>query len=162
MIQDPSVMHFVRNDTAQAICLWVYAVSTGASLVYALFNLRKLTGIITEKRLKTRSSNGSDMTSFSRVTGLVGIVYLTAFMWCLGFFVLDSIWSTPDQVAKVIASSGQFVMGGAALFAPYAFNQLSQIFSKSQQLPDSSKAQVPGADAPPSIADVQRLLQPRG
>jgi hypothetical protein len=48
----------------------------------------------------------------------------------LGLFILINIWAAPDAVAKVISASGDFIMTGSALFAPYAFNQLSQIFGR--------------------------------
>lgn len=72
--------------------------------------------------------DGQPPSSYSRLAGLVGAVVLGCFLWALGNVVLYKAFSDPTEVSGLIAGVGGFFLGGAALFAPYAFNQLGIAF----------------------------------
>jgi hypothetical protein len=95
--------------------------------------------------------------SFSRVTGIIGATFVTAFLWCLGLNIIVKVWFDADGVGKVLAGSGDFVLTGSALFMPYAFNQLSQVFNRTPAAPQTSSptAASPGAPLlpPPSARE---------
>ena len=73
------------------------------------------------------NSNG-DGDSYSRITGCAGAVVLTSFIWALGNAVIYNAYMSPDAVGKLLTDVAPFILSGAALFAPYAFNQLSSVF----------------------------------
>lgn len=72
---------------------------------------------------------GGDATSYSRVTGLVGATIMACFLWALGNVVVWNLMvGKGEAVSAAIADVGGFFLGGASLFAPYAFNQLKEAF----------------------------------
>jgi hypothetical protein len=64
--------------------------------------------------------------SFSRVAGSIGAIVLAAFIGGVSYWILYGLFNGND-LAK-LKEIGPFVLAGSALFAPYAFNQLSAIF----------------------------------
>lgn len=73
---------------------------------------------------------GSDNTSYSRLAGMVGAIVLAAFFWALGDVILFKLFA-PDgttQITAMMAGLSTYFLSGTALFAPYAFNQVSAIF----------------------------------
>jgi hypothetical protein len=69
-----------------------------------------------------------DNTSYSRVTGLIGAVVLAAFFWALGNIILFKAFESIAEVAQLVSAVTTYILAGAALFAPYAVNQLTNIF----------------------------------
>ena len=74
-------------------------------------------------------TNDKDMTSYSRVAGVVGAIVLATFLWALGNIVLYFAIEDADKISTILGNVGDFFLAGAALFAPYAFNQLKHVFS---------------------------------
>lgn len=68
--------------------------------------------------------------SYSRITGLIGTLVLVCFIWAVGNVVLYNAFTAPGSVKQVLDGVGPFILSGAALFAPYAFNKLSQVFTQ--------------------------------
>ncbi len=112
-------------------------ITVGAVLLYALFcayGLAKFyksqeswTGILREKE----NLPGSEApTSFSRVAGAIGAYFLTGFFVIIGGFVISRLWFPPEHNAlgETLGNLDEFIGASVALFAPYAFNQVSQIF----------------------------------
>lgn len=114
----------------QAISLGMYCTASAVAVIVAICKHDSFKDVLADKAMLRADPDKTDQpTSFSRLTGLIGTIYLAAFLWALGFFVLTYIWVDPTKIATVIGESGRFLMAGSALFAPYAFNQLSQIFT---------------------------------
>ncbi|HMD63081.1 MAG TPA: hypothetical protein VKF83_03795 [Stellaceae bacterium] len=67
-------------------------------------------------------------TSYSRLAGLIGAIVLTTFFWALANIVIVKAFTAPDEISKILSSLGPLILAGSALFAPYAFNQLGQMF----------------------------------
>lgn len=68
-------------------------------------------------------------TSYSRIAGMVGAVVLATFLWSLGNIIIYMSFGVTTEVKELLESISAFFLAGASLFAPYAFNQLGQIFS---------------------------------
>lgn len=66
----------------------------------------------------------ADRASASRLVGVFGGVVLTTFFWAVGNAVLLKMMLQPDAVGQLLTGVPSFMASGAALFAPYAFNQL--------------------------------------
>jgi hypothetical protein len=73
---------------------------------------------------------GPDATSYSRLSGFVGAIVLASFLWGLGNVILYKAFAEngPEEIQSLLSSIGSFFLAGAALFAPYAFNQLKGVF----------------------------------
>lgn len=78
------------------------------------------------------TSNVHD-TSYSRVAGLIGLLVLAMFTWALGNVILHYAFAEPSTIETILSKTTNFFLGGSALFAPYAFNQLSAAFGKGSQ-----------------------------
>ena len=151
--------YFFTPELGQRIALGGYIAASLVAAGIAVYKRSDFKGVLSDKARPAPSIalDENAPTSFSRLAGLLGILYLTAFLWGIGFFVLTYIWVAPDAIGKVISDSGQFLMAGSALFAPYAFNQLSQVFGAKA----AENRVVPVAGTPTSD-DIKRALTPKG
>nr|WP_144020737.1 hypothetical protein [Burkholderia sp. AU33423] len=100
--------------------------------------------------LKEKSPTGEStgVTSYSRVTGALGAVILTALFWAVGNVLLTRSISESDidKLAQLPDAFNHFFLIGSALFLPYAFNQLKTLFQW------SANAGIAQADRPPKSA----------
>jgi hypothetical protein len=69
---------------------------------------------------------GSELPSFSRVAGALGGVGIAASFVGIGYWILQQLFFAGDL--SKISQLHLYFAAGAALFLPYAFNQLSSIF----------------------------------
>ncbi len=146
-----------------------------AIFILIAFNLPVLLLIVTlplladlKQAMKEKSPIGgaSDTTSYSRITGLVGAVVLTAFFWAIGNVVLFKAFANVADIKPIIDSSGRLFMVGAALFLPYAFNQIKSAFgaagiAAAQAAPASTPTPSPAPTIPQltlSIANVSTTI----
>ncbi|MBV8566349.1 MAG: hypothetical protein JO273_12925 [Methylobacteriaceae bacterium] len=67
-------------------------------------------------------------TSYSRAAGMVGAVVLSGFVWALGNVVLYKGYTAPGDIKELLTGVAPFLLASSTLFAPYAFNQLSEVF----------------------------------
>jgi hypothetical protein len=108
---------------------WVYVTVGVIALIVGFVNRDAFAAINREKRFADAETQASQLpASFSRTVGLVGLIFLTGFMWVVGLYLV-----TGSEMLKEISESGvfqDFLFAASALFAPYAANQISQIFGK--------------------------------
>ena len=106
-------------------------------IVMLMFNVPVVTlvgFVLSKKRMNEAISEKGpvakgDLTSYSRLTGALGAVILTTFFWALGNIIIWKAFTNIDDMMKISNSVGNFFMIGAALFLPYAFNQIRNIFA---------------------------------
>src|ERR1700677_854136 len=81
--------------------------------------------------LKEKSPIGGagDTTSYSRVTGLVGAVIMTSFFWAMSNIIVFKAFTAINDIKPLIDSVQMFFLVGAAMFLPYAFNQIRSAFA---------------------------------
>jgi hypothetical protein len=96
----------------------------------AMMTLR--TGTVTEQvgsALKEKAPDGTSTgdNSYSRVTGLVGAIMMASLFWIVSNIVIVLAIVHPADVTIVLNSVGKLFLVGAALFLPYAFNQLKSV-----------------------------------
>ena len=77
---------------------------------------------------KTPEGEPSDATSFSRVTGAIGAVVVGSLFWIVSNIVIGAAIVSPQDVGGIVNGFGKMFLVGAALFLPYAFNQLKSVF----------------------------------
>lgn len=67
----------------------------------------------------------AEVPSYSRVGAAVGTFVLATMVLGMGYYML---WSLFTRHTVDLSSVGTYFLSASALFAPYAFNQLSSIF----------------------------------
>jgi len=84
--------------------------------------------VLSEKVVRTGENKPDDEKtgSFSRVAGAVGTIAIAATFVGLGYWIVYGLFF--KQPLEDLAQTGVYFLAGSALFAPYAFNQLSSIF----------------------------------
>lgn len=97
-------------------------------------NLRFIDKALAEKRLvrvvdppplPPATQRADDAPSTSRLGAAVGTLVLAVMALGVGYYML---WSLFTKGSVDLSSIGTYFLSGSALFAPYAFNQLSSIF----------------------------------
>lgn len=66
--------------------------------------------------------------SFSRTAGAFGAAGIAATVIGTGYWVVFALFWLPAAELGRLQSLGFYFLGASALFAPYAFNQLSKLF----------------------------------
>ena len=121
------------SEMQASLFLWIVLIIYNFSTIFLLrIVLRSLSfpSMLVEKRVLTDSTS-TVPTSASRVIASIGSIILATFLWGLGNVVLyKSIISTTADtgIKNLLDDIGNFFLAGAALFAPYAFNQLTSVF----------------------------------
>jgi hypothetical protein len=81
--------------------------------------------------LNEKLPDGTDagVTSYSRVTGAIGAAAITALFWSIGNVIITDALSpsTIGNIKPLVSALLYFFLIGAALFLPYAFNQLKSL-----------------------------------
>ncbi len=96
--------------------------------VRAAFNSKStLRKILAEK---DASGNSGD-TSFSRVAGVMGATMLSSFLIIFGGFIIYHLGEKggADDIKDWFEAAKSYLIFSAALFTPYASNQISKIFT---------------------------------
>src|SRR5271170_942871 len=126
-------------DTETFFLLFTAAIYNAAVVVIMLICFRNMDikSMLREKRYSVvvspapavpiNNSNGNG-NSYSRIVGCAGAVILASFIWALGDAVIYQAYKSPKDVGGMLTGVAPFILSGAALFAPYAFNQLSTLF----------------------------------
>jgi hypothetical protein len=78
---------------------------------------------------KNPIGGADDTTSYSRVTGLVGAVIMTSFFWAMANIIIFKAFTAIGDIRPLIGSVQVFFLVGAAMFLPYAFNQIRSAFA---------------------------------
>ncbi len=101
--------------------------------------------------LKEKSPIGGsdDTTSYSRVTGLVGAVIMTSFFWAMANIIIFKAFTAIGDIRPLISSVQIFFLVGAAMFLPYAFNQIRSAFAAG---PTAAAAATAAANPPTATA----------
>lgn len=83
-----------------------------------------LTAMLQEKTPDGKPSGGL---SYSRVTGLIGAVVVASLFWIMSNISIAIAILDPSQLADILNGITKLFFVGAALFLPYAFNQLKAL-----------------------------------
>jgi hypothetical protein len=117
-----------------AVAAWKFRKVTGLSEVIGADGKRRtaektktggtLTAMLQEKAPDGTPSGGL---SYSRVTGLIGAVVVASLFWIMSNISIAVAILEPDQLAGILNGITKLFFVGAALFLPYAFNQLKAL-----------------------------------
>jgi hypothetical protein len=77
---------------------------------------------------KDSAGDPTNATSYSRVTGAVGAVIVGSLFWVVSNITLALAILNPHLLPDLLTGVGKLFLVGAALFLPYAFNQLKSVW----------------------------------
>lgn len=101
--------------------------SSGKSLATEMLSEKKLMKSSPVPRSEeARGVNDKEIASFSRTSGAIGTMGLAAVLVGVGYWLIYGLFY--EAQLGVLKDAGWFFLSGSALFAPYAFNQLSGVF----------------------------------
>ena len=76
---------------------------------------------------KTPDGRPTGAISYSRVTGLIGAVVVASLFWIMSNVSIAVAILNPSELADILNGITKLFFVGAALFLPYAFNQLKTL-----------------------------------
>jgi len=124
---------------------WLVLAVFNIPVVAVLARLPFVADLRQALREKGPIGGSADTTSYSRVTGLVGAVIVTAFYWAVGNIALYKAFTAIGDIRPIIEAAAPLFLVGSALFLPYAFNQIKSAFGAS----GAAAAAVAAINAPP-------------
>jgi len=68
--------------------------------------------------------------SSSRLIAFIGMIILSALFLGVGYFTLWALFFGQPKDVQAVKDTGTVFLTGSALFAPYAFNKLADVFKK--------------------------------
>jgi hypothetical protein len=142
--------------------LWVFLVFN-LPVVLLLARLPFVANLGEALKEKNPIGGSDDTTSYSRVTGMIGAVILTGFFWAIGNVVLFKAFTSIADIQPLVAGVAQLFLIGAALFLPYAFNQIkaavgaSRIAAAALTGPATVAPAVPASQGPTMNITVANL-----
>jgi hypothetical protein len=102
-------------------------VAFNVPVLIAAWRLRKVDDISQVIREKDGDGQPTGGVSYSRVTGLIGAVVVASLFWVISNVVVATAILNPRDLAAILTNVGTLFYVGAALFLPYAFNQIKSV-----------------------------------
>ena len=93
----------------------------------AAWKFRNTTGLGEVLQEKNAEGEDTGALSYSRVTGLIGAVVVASLFWVMSNVAIAIAILDPTQLPDVLNGVSKLFFVGAALFLPYAFNQLKSL-----------------------------------
>ncbi len=86
-----------------------------------------LKGLTDALQEKDADGNPTGVISYSRVTGMIGTSVVASLFWMISNIVIAMAVLDPQSISGVLTDVSKLFLIGAALFVPYAFNQLKSL-----------------------------------
>jgi hypothetical protein len=113
----------VLREIAAAIAVVAFNVPIGV----AALGFSRVTGFNNALREKDENGGSTGAISYSRVTGMIGAVVVASLFWVISNIVIATAIISPADVSNILSNIKAIFLVGAALFLPYAFNQLKTL-----------------------------------
>ena len=129
----------MEPSTIQSLSYLLAVIAMTGVLIWGLKHVSRELGRVNPtthrtlmaEALSEKESTGEkadEQTSFSRVAGALGAVGIAATFVGIGYWALHGLFfGTTAELGK-ISSLSTYFLSGSALFIPYAFNKISEIF----------------------------------
>jgi hypothetical protein len=105
----------------------VAIIAFNLPICYAALAMRKVEGFSDALREKNPTGTSTGDVSYSRVTGMVGAAVVGSLFWVVSNIVIATAILAPHDVTSILSNISTMFLAGAALFLPYAFNQLKTL-----------------------------------
>jgi hypothetical protein len=102
-------------------------VAFNLPIAVAAWKFRNATGLGEIVQEKTPEGRDTGALSYSRVTGLIGAVVVASLFWIMSNVAIATAILNPSDLPDILNGITKLFFVGAALFLPYAFNQLKSL-----------------------------------
>lgn len=112
---------------ARTVVAVVAVVLFNLPILFAAWRLLGVANFSSALREKGPSGELDGPVSYSRVTGMIGAVVVASLFWMMSNVTIWTALTAPGDLAGILSSVSNLFYVGAALFVPYAFNQLKTL-----------------------------------
>ena len=151
------------NQVAPALCILTLS-AFNLPIVTLLCCLPFVDRLSQAVKEKPSDAGAPEVTSFSRMAGLFGIVILTALFWATGNVLLvKALTGSAGDIPSVLDDVGRYILVSSTLFIPYAFNQLKSAISFAYTLAGAAAVAKPihQAGGAGGILGASNVVQPQ-
>lgn len=114
-------------EVARVWLVIIALIAFNAPIGVAAWKSRNVTGLGEIVHEKTPEGRETGAISYSRVTGLIGAVVVASLFWIMSNIAIGVAILNPDDLPDILNGVTKLFFVGAALFIPYAFNQLKTL-----------------------------------
>src|SRR3954447_4369979 len=114
-------------DAARVWLVVIALVAFNAPIAVAAWKFRNVTGLGEILQEKDPAGDATGAISYSRVTGLIGAVVVASLFWIMSNVAIAVAILDPSELADILNGITKLFFVGAALFLPYAFNQIKAL-----------------------------------
>jgi len=114
-------------DAFKLVMTILALIAFNTPILFAAWRLRGVDDFSDALREKAPDGNGTGAISYSRVTGMIGAVVVASLFWIMSNVAIGTAILNPKDLPDILTAVGKLFFVGAALFLPYAFNQLKTI-----------------------------------
>jgi hypothetical protein len=114
-------------DVARVWIVVVALIAFNLPIGVAAWKFRKATGLGDILQEKGPDGQDTGAISYSRVTGLIGAVVVASLFWIMSNVAIAVAITNPEALPDILNGVTKLFFVGAALFLPYAFNQLKSL-----------------------------------
>jgi hypothetical protein len=94
---------------------------------FGAWSARQAVGYSEALREKDPEGQGTGSVSYSRVTGMIGAIVVASLFWIMSNVAIGTAILNPKDLPDILTGVTKLFFVGAALFLPYAFNQLKTL-----------------------------------
>ena len=102
-------------------------IGFNSPIAVAAWKFRNVTGLGEIVQEKDAAGQDTGAVSYSRVTGLIGAVVVASLFWIMSNVAIAVAILNPEDLTDILNGVTKLFFVGAALFLPYAFNQLKSL-----------------------------------
>lgn len=102
-------------------------IGFNSPIAVAAWKFRNVTGLGEIVQEKDAAGEDTGAVSYSRVTGLIGAVVVASLFWIMSNVAIAVAILNPEDLTDILNGVTKLFFVGAALFLPYAFNQLKSL-----------------------------------
>ena len=117
----------VDTKAIQIIAAVLAVLFFNLPILFTAWRLRGVSDINDALREKDQDGQATGAVSYSRVTGMIGAVIVASMFWIISNIVIATAIIHPANVKDILSNISTIFLVGAALFLPYAFNQLKSL-----------------------------------
>lgn len=116
----------VDGESLKYVLAAIAIIAFNVPVLLTYWRLRSvpLEEFVQEKDAAGRKTGGI---SYSRVTGLIGAVVVASLFWMMSNISIAVAILNPGDLANILTGTTKLFFVGAALFVPYAFNQIKTL-----------------------------------
>ena len=114
-------------EVARVWFVVIALVAFNLPIAVAGWKFRNATGLGEIVQEKTPEGKDTGALSYSRVTGLIGAVVVASLFWIMSNVAIAAAIIAPKDLPDILNGVTKLFFVGAALFLPYAFNQLKSL-----------------------------------